>query len=157
RPIPGATRSNIGVEGTPGGDYACQVTATNAGGSTTQTSRTQFVCCPASPKATAARVALVKGGRAQLKLTCPPGDEPCAGRIHLESTPRPRRHAHSSAGKGPKIPNGPVIYGERSISIPGGQTQTNAMRLSRGAKSQLSRPGKHRLTAIVDGRAVEKR
>src|SRR5262249_21726695 len=42
RPVPGATRSNIGVEGSPGGDYACQVTATNAGGSTTQTSRTQF-------------------------------------------------------------------------------------------------------------------
>ena len=73
QPIPGATRSDIGVEGTGGGDYACQVTATNAGGSTTQTSRTQFVCCPPSPQATAARVVLVKRGRARLKLTCPAG------------------------------------------------------------------------------------
>ena len=73
QPVAGATRSNIGVEGSPGGDYACQVTATNAGGSTVQTSATQFVCCPTGPRATAARLVPVKGGMAQLKLTCPDG------------------------------------------------------------------------------------
>jgi hypothetical protein len=156
QPIPGATRSNIGVEGTGGGDYACQVTATNAGGSTTQTSRFQFVCCPPSPLATAARVALVKRGRALLKLTCPAGTEPCAGRIHLESL-RPPRRGHASAKKGPKIPGLPVIYGEASISIPAGETRIAGMRLSRFAKSRLARSRRHRLKARLDGRAVEPR
>jgi hypothetical protein len=156
RPVPGATDSDIGVEG-PGGDYACQVTATNAAGSTTQTSRTQFVCCRPSPKAKAARVALVKGGKARLKLTCPAGTEPCAGRIHLESIRPPRRRAHSSAGKGPKLPNLPANYGERSISIPAGEKQVVNVRLSRGAKSRLRKSRRHQVRAGLDGSAVESR
>ncbi len=157
QPVAGATRSDIGVDGRPGGDYACQVTATNAAGSTTQMSRVQFVCCPVTPKAKAARVALVKGGRAQLKLTCPAGVEPCAGRLHLESSRPPRRTARSSARRGPKIPNLPVIYGERSISIPGGDQQVVKVKLNRRAKSQLRKSKRHRLRALLDGRAVVSR
>ena len=157
QPVPGATRSNIGVEGTPGGDYACQVTATNAGGSTTQTSRAQFVCCPVSPKAKGARVALVKGGRALLKLTCPTGSEPCTGRIHLETARPLRRLARSSARKGTNVAHLSAIYGERSISIPGGDQQVVKVKLGRRAISQLRKSKRHRLKATLDGRAVETR
>ena len=156
QPVAGATRSNIGVEGSPGGDYACQVTATNAGGSTTQTSATQFVCCPTGPKATAARVVPVKGGMAQLKLTCPDGVDPCAGRLHLEST-RPPRRARSSARKKPKLPNLPVTYGEKSFSVPAGTTKTVKVKLSKRAKSRLRDAKGHRLKAALGGSGVESR
>ena len=108
QPVAGATKSNIGVEGSPGGDYACQVTATNAGGSTLQTSAAQFVCCPIGPKATAARVAPVKarqgaaeadlpGGRRPLRRPAPPRIEtaaaqgPIVGPQEAEA-PEPPRH-----------------------------------------------------------------
>ncbi len=149
QPIRGGTRSDIGVEGTGGGDYACQVTATNAGGSTTQTSRNQFVCCPPTPQAKAARVALVKRGKALLKLTCPAGTEPCAGRIRLNTVRPPR--------KGTKVASLSAIYGERSISIPPGRTQIVKVRLSRGAKARLRSSRRHRLSATLDGSAVERR
>ncbi len=143
QPIPGATRSNIGVEGTGGGDYACQVTAANAGGSTTQTSRTQFVCCPPSPQATAARVALVKRGRALLKLTCPPGIEPCAGRLSLHSA---------------EIPDLPRrTYGEKSFSVPAGAKRVVKVKLSRFAKRRLRTARSHHFKAILSGSAVERR
>ncbi len=153
QPIAGATRSNIGVEGT-GGDFECQVTATNAAGATTQTSRAQFVCCRPSPKARADRVALVKGGKARLKLHCPDGTEPCAGRLRLESTRRPRKRARSSAAKLPKLP---VTYGERSFSVPPGKERVVKVKLSRGAMSKLRSARRHRLNARLDGRAVESR
>ncbi|HEY1356566.1 MAG TPA: hypothetical protein VGF09_09625 [Solirubrobacterales bacterium] len=146
QPVPGATRSNIGVEGSPGGDYACQVTATNAGGSTTQTSRTQFVCCPLGPRATAARLALVRGGKAMLKLTCPPGAEPCAGRLRLESS-----------WPGRKLRKPPVTYGERSFSVPGGVTATVKVKLSRQARSRLRTLHSHRLRAGLEGSGVDHR
>ena len=155
QPVAGATRSNIGVEGSPGGDYACQVTATNAGGSTVQTSATQFVCCPTGPRATAARVVPVKGGMAQLKLTCPDGVDPCAGRLHLEST-RPPRKARTSARKKPKLPSLPVTYGEKSFRFrrndQDGQGQAQQTR-----KSQLRESKGHRLKAALGGSGVESR
>jgi DNA-binding beta-propeller fold protein YncE len=156
QPVPGATKSNIGVEGAPGGDYACQVTATNAGGSTTQISRSQFVCCPVGPNATASRVALVRGGKAELKLTCPSGIEPCDGRLHLESKRPPRRKAGASVRpeKKPKFPNLPVVYGEHSFSIPGGATGVVKVKLSRRAKAQLAASKQHRLKAALAGTGV---
>lgn len=148
QPVPGATRSNIGVEGTSG-DFACQVTATNAGGSTTQTSKVQFVCCRPTPRAKGTRVALVRGGKALLRLTCPAGTEPCAGRIHLETARPPRRGMTAASAS--------AIFGERSISIPSENTQVVKVKLSRGAKSKLHKSQRHRLKATLDGRPVEKR
>ena len=81
-------------------------------------------------------MALVKGGMAQLKLTCPAGSEPCAGRLHLES----KRPPPQGAILGPQeteAPESAVIYGEKSFSVPAGSDKTVKVKLSKRAKSRL--------------------
>ncbi len=158
KPIPGATRSDIGVEGRGGGDYACQVTATNAGGSTTQTSPIQFVCCRIGTHARAARVALVVGGKARLKLSCPGGADSCAGRLNLAKYfPRRKRRAASSKRRRVPVPRLPEIYGERPFSVPAGQAGVVKVKLVPSARVWLATSSLHRLQAKLVGTGVETR
>ena len=89
QPVAGATKSNIGVEGSPGGDYACQVTATNAGGSTVQTSAAAVRLLPDRPEGdrgprrprqgrNGAAEADLPGGRRPLRRPAPPRIEAAA-------------------------------------------------------------------------------
>jgi len=150
QPIPGATRSDIGVEGTGGGDYVCQVTATNAGGSTTQTSRTQFVCCRQVPQtiAKAARVVWVKRGRARVRLGCPAGGTNCTGKVFLF----PFIHR-----KGVMVAAAQAPIGREGFSITSGKRGVVAVRLDRFTKTRLRSSPHHRFRARLTGTGVEPR
>ena len=132
------------------------MTATNAGGSTVQTSAAQFVCCPIGPKATAARVVAGQGRNGAAEADLP------GGRRTLRRPAPPRIDTAAAQGailgpQGPKLPNLPVTYGEKSFSVPAGTTKTVKVKLNKRAKSQLRESKGHRLKAALGGSGVTSR
>jgi hypothetical protein len=132
------------------GSYSCQVTATNFAGSATQTSLPVNVL-PALAKAN--RVALVKRGKALVKLACPAPIEPCSGRIRLEPAgPARKKRATSSAG----FRLG-ASFGQKSFSVAPGKSKVIRVELKGAARSLLRRSTGHRARAKLTGDGVEPR
>ena len=93
-PIAGATQPTLSPASS--GAYSCQVTATNYAGSTSQTSAAVSV---GSRNAVAGRIAIVKKGKARLRLRCP-GPERCRGTVSLIAF---LRHRGDGEGEGDEI------------------------------------------------------
>lgn len=146
-PIAGSTQPTL----TPAnsGTYSCAVTATNFAGSASQTSAAVSI---ARRNALAARVALVKGGRALLKLRCPAGTTSCAGKLRLEDA-RLRKRRRTVTGK---ISLG-IRFGEKSFSVPSGAKRVVKVKLNDAAKSLLRRSPGHKTKAQLAGGGVESR
>jgi DNA-binding beta-propeller fold protein YncE len=114
------------------GSYACQVTATNHAGSNTQASAAVQV---RAGTASAAGVALVKGGRALLKLRC--GGIPCEGVARLK--------------------RGKASIGKANFTIAARKKKTVRVKLKQKGMKLLAKAARHRLKVKLAGSGVKKR
>lgn len=89
--------------------------------------------------AVAGGVAVVKGGKAQLRLRCP-GRDPCKGLAAL----------WVSGFKD-------VLLGKARFSVPAGKSRTVRVKLTSKGKRLLRKARRHRLRAKLKGRGVKKR
>ena len=132
------------------GVYQVSVVAADAPGHTSSATGTITIF----PKAWAARNALVRHGRAQLRLHCtsPVG---CEGELKLIAGVRTKRHRRLVAKR--------LRIGKAVFVIPGAQTTTVPVKLSvrgraavgqagkRGLKAQLTGPGVKHRTVVLEG------
>ncbi len=139
-PIAGETGSAL--RPTRAGSYSCLVTATNFAGSTTQTSGSVSV---GPENAVAGRIAIVKDGKARLKLRCP-GFERCRGTVSLIAYLR-----HRGAGRGKAM----RYSTSAKFSIGAGKKRVVPVKLLEGARSLLD--SAHRLRSTLIGTGVESR
>jgi ELWxxDGT repeat protein len=110
--------------------------------------------------ATAARVALVKGGRAQLKLTCH-GPRSCRGTVKLTYSNQGAKH-HGSGGHRARRElarrgrrGGAIKLGAGRFVIGAGKQRTVAVKLGRQAKKMLRRSGRRGLRARLGGSGIK--
>jgi hypothetical protein len=141
--VPGATQSSFTP--TTSGSYACRVTAFNAGGGTPQTSNAVQVNVPVGI-AVAARVALVKRGKARLRLRCVGGGA-CSGVARLTQPFKQRGAVKARL----------ISFGQADFSMAAGQRRVVRVKLSKGARARLRRARRHRIRATLAGRGVQSR
>jgi hypothetical protein len=125
------------------GRYTCEVTATNFAGSATQATLPVTVL-PALAKAN--RVALVKRGKALLRLTCPAPTEPCPGRVRLGPLLKAKGIAVNT-----------LSYGQAKFHIGPGKGRVLRVKLDPPVMSQLAASRRHRLKVSLGGEGVEAR
>ncbi len=107
---------------------------------------------PASTLATAAGVARVTGGKAQLKLTCK-GDAACAGTAKLFASSPAKRHIHRHALKRAAQ----LLIGSSAFDVAAGETKVVPVKLTKQGKSRVSKAGKAGLPVKLGGTGVKGR
>jgi hypothetical protein len=106
---------------------------------------------PAPPAgiAVAKKVAVVKGGRARIKLKCTAVGA-CNGVAKL-LLPSKKRRARAAR------PGSWTVVGSSAFAIPAGRTRTIAVRLKGSAKAALRRSRRHRVRVRLSGKGLRSR
>ena len=149
--IGGATESSY--RPTKPGTYNCQVTATNAAGSTAQTSADLTLV---RGFALARGFAPVRGRKALVTLTCV-GDGRCKGLVKLIAHVGYRRVVHRNGHR--KVIRRRALFpvGKARFSIFPGRTKVLRVKLKRKAKRLLNRKRGRRMRVRLLGRDVQHR
>ncbi len=95
--------------------------------------------CPAPTLSLDSSSASVRGGKAEVKLSCDGSTGTCSGRVQLTARVRTGRRGRSRS----------VVIGSANVSIAAGRAATIRISLSRAARSALARSG--RLSATISG------
>ena len=142
----GATASGAGVSHTYAspGVYPVSVTAADALANASAASGTVTIFA----KASAARFARVRRGRALLRLHCP-STAGCEGEVRLIAGVKVRRHHHSLGKR--------LAIGSAAFAIPARQTTTVAVKLSAKGRMAVSQAGRKGLKAQLTGTGVKHR
>ncbi len=149
--IGGATESSY--RPTKPGTYNCTVTATNAAGSTGQTSADLTLV---RGFALSSGFAPVRGRKALVTLTCV-GDGRCKGLVKLIAHVGYRRVVHRNGHREVIRRRGLFSAGKARFSIYPGRTKVLRVKLKRKAKRLLNRRRRHRMRVRLLGRDVQHR